>query len=117
VRAETAVLGFLNQVLSLAGEVSQGQLAEILAMDSTPLTPRLRIMVREDWIAERRGRDRRECLLTLAKAGRSQFSRALPAWEQIQARVGRRLGDKRRHELLKFANEIATLATNLGELS
>jgi hypothetical protein len=48
------------QVLSLAGEVSQGQLGDMLAMDSTSLTRTLAIMVREGWIAERRGKDRRE---------------------------------------------------------
>ena len=41
------------QTLSLAGEVSQGGLAQILAMDSTTLTRTLRIMGREGWIAER----------------------------------------------------------------
>ena len=35
------------QALSLAGEVSQGELAQILAMDSTTLTRTLRIMGRE----------------------------------------------------------------------
>src|SRR6266481_7002093 len=69
------------QAFSLAGEVSQGQLAQILAMDSTTLTRTLRIMEREGWIAERRGEDRRERLLRLAKAGRYQFNRALPSWE------------------------------------
>ncbi len=38
------------QALSLAGEVSQGELAQILAMDSTTLTRTLRIMGREGWI-------------------------------------------------------------------
>src|SRR5437870_13252950 len=48
------------QALSLAGEVSQGQLGEMLAMDSTTLTRTLEIMDRHGWIAERRGEDRRE---------------------------------------------------------
>src|ERR1700732_3187605 len=50
------------QVLSRAGEVSQGRLGQILAMDSTTLTRTLRIMVRQKWIAERRGDDRRDRL-------------------------------------------------------
>src|SRR5258708_40293947 len=58
------------QALSLAGEVSQGELAHILAMDSTTLTRTLRIMGPVGWIAERRGEDRRERLLGFAKAGR-----------------------------------------------
>src|SRR5438067_4878742 len=57
------------QVLSRAGEVSQGQLGEMLAMDSTSLTRTLGIMRREGWVAERRGEDRRQRWLRLAKAG------------------------------------------------
>ena len=105
------------QVLSLAGEVSQGELAQILAMDSTTLTRTLRIMGREGWIAERRGEDRRERRLRLAKDGRHQFSRALPSWERAQAQLGSQLGDKRWHDLLKLTNEVTTLATKQGDLS
>ena len=102
------------QALSLAGEVSQGGLAQILAMDSTTLTRTLRIMGREGWIAERRGEDRRERLLRLAKAGRHQFARALPSWEKAQAQLGRQLGDKRWHALMKLTNEVTTMVTTQG---
>jgi DNA-binding MarR family transcriptional regulator len=105
------------QALSLAGEVSQGGLAQILAMDSTTLTRTLRIMGREGWIAERRGEDRRERLLRLAKAGRHQFKRALPSWEKAQAQLGRQLGDKRWHALMKLTNEVTTRVTTQGGLS
>jgi DNA-binding MarR family transcriptional regulator len=105
------------QALSLAGEVSQGELAQMLAMDSTTLTRTLRIMSREGWIAERRGEDRRERLLRLAKAGRSQFNRALPSWEKAQAQLGRQLGEKRWHALMKLTNEVTTLVTTQGGLS
>src|SRR5271155_4029320 len=43
------------QALARTGEVTQGRLGEILAMDSTTLTRTLRIMRQEGWIAERRG--------------------------------------------------------------
>jgi DNA-binding MarR family transcriptional regulator len=105
------------QALSLAGEVSQGGLAQILAMDSTTLTRTLRIMGREGWIAERRGEDRRERLLRLAKAGRHQFKRALPSWEKAQAQLGRQQGDKRWHALMKLTNEVTTRVTTQGGLS
>src|SRR5437899_2633383 len=66
------------QVLSRAGEMSQGQLGEMLAMDTTTLTRTLEIMSRHGWIAERRGEDRRERWLRLAKAGETKLNRALP---------------------------------------
>jgi len=105
------------QVLTRAGETSQGELGRILAMDSTTLTRTLRIMGREGWIAERRGEDRRERLLRLAKAGRHQFNRALPSWEKTQAQLERQLGNKRSHDLLKLTNEVTVLATKRGDLS
>ena len=105
------------QVLFKAGELRQGQLAQILAMDSTTLTRTLRVMVREGWIAEQRGKDRRERLLRLAKAGRYQFNRALPAWENAQALLERQLGDKRWHDLLKLTTEVTGLVMQEGESS
>src|SRR6201982_454768 len=57
------------QALSLAGEVSQGDLGRILAIDSTTLPRTLTIMSRHGWIAKRRGQDRREWRMRLSRAG------------------------------------------------
>src|ERR1700749_4963115 len=54
------------QALSLAGEVTQGDLGRILAMDSTTLTRTLTILSRHGWIAKRRGQDRREWRMRLS---------------------------------------------------
>jgi DNA-binding MarR family transcriptional regulator len=66
------------QALTRAGEVSQGQLGEMLAMDSTSLTRTLAIMRRQGWLAERRGKDRRERRLSLSRPGEAQLKRAQP---------------------------------------
>src|ERR1700679_725510 len=66
------------QTLSLAGEVSQGQLGEILAMDSTTLTRTLDIMADHGWIVKQHGDDRRERRLRLSREGEAQLRRALP---------------------------------------
>jgi DNA-binding MarR family transcriptional regulator len=100
------------QALSRVGEISQGNLGKVLAIDSTTLTRTLRIMRRQGWIAERRGKDRRERLLRLAKDGRHQFNLALPLWEKTQVHLRHQLGDKRWHHLLKLTNETANLNTN-----
>jgi DNA-binding MarR family transcriptional regulator len=99
------------QALELAGEVSQGQLGEILAMDSTTLTRTLDIMVRHGWITKRSGRDRRERLLRLAKAGQLQLNRALPAWQQVQSGLRRRLGNEPWEQLMKLTNEVTATVT------
>jgi DNA-binding MarR family transcriptional regulator len=98
------------QVLTLVGEASQSDLAAILALDSTTLTRTLAILGRRRWIAERRGRDRRERRLRLAKAGQRKFFHALPAWRKTQDRLSRRLGEKRWRQLFDETREITLLA-------
>ena len=100
------------QVLELAGEVSQGRLGEMLAMDSTTLTRTLAIMVRNGWIADRRGSDRRERLLNLAKSGRTLLHRALPAWEREQQRLRKTLGPERWTALMNLINEVTLAVTD-----
>lgn len=99
------------QVLSLTGEVSQGQLGEMLAMDSTSLTRTLEIMRREGWIADRRGEDRRQRWLRLAKAGEAKLNRTLPDWEKVQARLHRQLGGQAWKDLFQLTNQVTELAT------
>lgn len=104
------------QALSLTGELAQGELGRILAMDSTTLTRTLKIMDRHHWVAKRPGKDRREWRLTLARAGQIQFQRARPHWEKVQSQVRDRIGE-RWDQLMKLTNEVTNAATEQGELS
>ena len=101
----------LLQALSLAGQVSQRILGEILAIDSTTLTRTLPIMERQGWITSKPGEDRRERLLSLSKAGRAEFMRALPYWERVQQELRAKFGDKRWNELLTLTNEVTAQVT------
>jgi len=103
------------QALSLAGEVTQTQLGEMLAMDSTTLTRTLQIMSRKSWIAERRGEDRRERRLRLAKAGETQFNRALPVWEKVQSRLRHQVGEQAWKNLLQLTHRVTNLITTQGD--
>jgi DNA-binding MarR family transcriptional regulator len=103
------------QTLSFAGAVSQGRLGEMLAMDSTTLTRTLAIMQRRGWIAERRGNDRRERWLLLAKSGETQLKRALPAWNRVQSRLRRQLGERTWKSLMRLTNQVTELASAKGE--
>lgn len=96
----------LLQGLSQAGEVSQGTLGEILAIDSTTLTRTLAIMGRRGWIASRSGKDRRERWLCLSEAGRAEFKRARPHWEKVQQELRGRLGNNRWNKLLNLTNQV-----------
>jgi DNA-binding MarR family transcriptional regulator len=99
------------QVLELAGDVSQGELGQMLAMDSTTLTRTLEIMRRRGWIAKHTGNDRRERRLTLSTSGRAQLWRATPAWEKTQMRLRRKLGNEQWPELLKLTNQVTNIAS------
>jgi DNA-binding MarR family transcriptional regulator len=102
-------------VLSRTGEVSQGRLGLMLAMDSTTLTRTLGIMSRSGWIAERPGRDRRERLLHLSSGGEAQLRRALPVWERVQSRLRNQLGDQTWKIVLQLTNQVTEIATTLGD--
>jgi DNA-binding MarR family transcriptional regulator len=101
----------LLQAFSLAGEVSQGTLGEILAIDSTTLTRTLAIMRRRGWITSRSGKDRRERRLSLSEAGKAEFKRALPHWEKMQQELRARFGNKQWNKLLKLTNEVTAEVT------
>jgi DNA-binding MarR family transcriptional regulator len=103
------------QVLSRTGEVSQGHLGEMLAMDSTSLTRTLAIMVRQGWITQRRGNDRRERWLRLASAGEAQLRRALPLWEKVQSHLRRQIGKRAWNDLLQLTRQVAGLITTKGD--
>ena len=99
------------QALSLAGEVSQGQLGEMLAMDSTSLTRTLAIMDHRGWITARRGKDRRERRLSLASGGETKLRSAQPLWEKVQSRLRHQLGDQTWKNLLDITHQVADLIT------
>lgn len=102
----------LLQALSLAGEVSQGMLGEILAIDSTTLTRTLAIMLRRGWIISRSGDDRRQRWLSLSQTGKTEFKRARPHWEKVQRGLRAQFGDKRWNELFNLANDVASAVTS-----
>jgi len=102
------------QALSLAGEVSQGQLGEMLAMDSTSLTRTLAIMSRKGWVAEHHGEDRRERRIRLSSAGELKLKRVLPVWERVQSRLQRKLGQKAWRSLLELTHQVTELVMTKG---
>ena len=98
------------QVLSLTGEIPQGRVGEILAMDSTTLTRTLQIVSRHGWIATRRGKDRRERWMRLSPSGEKEFRRALPHWERAQEQLRAQLGEKLWNNLMNLTSEVTSAA-------
>jgi len=98
------------QALEQAGEVSQGELGQMLVMDSTSLTRTLEIMRRRGWIVKRPGKDQRERRLSLSPAGRERLRSATPAWEKAQARLRQQLGTEPWTEFLRLTNQVTNIA-------
>ena len=95
------------QALSLTGEISQGDLGDLLVLDSTTLTRTLRLMRARGWIEERPGKDRRERWLQLSVSGRRQFKRASVPWQELQTRLRSSVGSASWNEWLGVATEIS----------
>lgn len=86
-------------------------------MDSTTLTRTLAIMIRQGWVAERRGEDRRERRLRLSTTGSDTLQQALPIWEALQSRLRKKLENRAWEEILRSTNQITNLAVQEGELA
>lgn len=99
------------QFLTEAGEVTQGVMGQMLAMDTTTLTRTLEIMVQRGWITKRHGEDRREWRIALTKSGESQFKGALPYWEKLQTRLRGELGKERWDKLMELSSEVTNVVT------
>jgi len=89
---EVTQFGLLT-ALAAAGETNQKTLSAGFAMDSTTLTRTLRILLREGWVAARRGKDRRERRFILTKRGKRRLAEAQPYWQFAEERLRRKLGN------------------------
>lgn len=103
------------QVLSRTGELTQKKLGEILSMDSTSLTRTVAVMLREGWLTERRGEDRRERWIGMARGGEKKLSSALPAWEKIQNRLRQEIGPQSWKDLMQLTGQLTQFAATKGD--
>jgi DNA-binding MarR family transcriptional regulator len=94
------------QVLDRVGEIGQGRLGEILAMDSTSLSRTLRLLEQSAWIGVSPGEDRRERRIRLTAKGRDQLARAVPAWSEVQRRLQTVLGRPRWTNLFGVLDQV-----------
>ena len=89
----------LMMALKHVGEISQGELGEILALDSTSLTRMLKLLKDHGWVQAKEGHDRRLRLFRLTKAGREKFQQCVPHWKHAEKQLRAALGDKTMREL------------------
>ena len=93
----------LLQALHRAPEISQKQMAELLAIDSTTLTRTLAPLRRKGWLHSEAGADRRELRLSLTAAGKREYERALPYWQSAQKSLQQALGKENWTHLMDAA--------------
>jgi DNA-binding MarR family transcriptional regulator len=70
----------------------QGGLAQAMGLDATTLTRILALLRKQNYVAIRHGRDRRERILALTDKGRSKVEEMTPHWERAQKRVREVMG-------------------------
>jgi DNA-binding MarR family transcriptional regulator len=98
----------LLQALSLTGEVTQNQLGELLAIDSTTLSRSLAPLVKKGWISTRAGRDRRERWLRLSEAGKRKLQSATPSWKHAQTKLHKQIGPALWQDLIRVSHQALT---------
>ena len=89
---EITQFGLLT-ALAATGEANQKRLSAGFAMDSTTLTRTLGLLRKQGWVQVKRGKDRRERLFSLTRAGERQMAEARPYWESAEQRLRQELGD------------------------
>jgi DNA-binding MarR family transcriptional regulator len=93
--------------LTQAPGISQKQLAELLAIDSTTLTRTLALLRRQRWLRSKPGRDRREVRLSLTAAGQREYKRVVPYWQSAQKRLRQAWGEASWNEVMNSTTQIA----------
>ncbi|AFZ31928.1 transcriptional regulator, MarR family [Gloeocapsa sp. PCC 7428] len=99
----------LLAALSVAESVSITHLAQELVMDRTTLTRNLKPLEREGLIRIEPGQDQRVRIVSLTQKGQAALAKALPLWQQAQAKVIEKLGQDRWQTLLSHLSDTVSL--------
>jgi DNA-binding MarR family transcriptional regulator len=100
----------LLMALDQVGEIAQGELGEILALDSTSLTRMLKLLKDHGWVQAKEGEDRRMRIFRLTKAGREKFQQSSRHWQQAQDQLRTALGAKSTGELSALLAKITRVS-------
>ncbi len=100
----------LLMALDQVGEIAQGELGEILALDSTSLTRMLKLLRDHGWVRAKQGGDRRMRIFSLTHAGREKFQQSLRHWNRAQNQLRTVLGVKTTGQLSGLLAEITRVS-------
>lgn len=97
-------------VLYLAGPQTINEIAAHVGLDRTTLTRNLKLLEEAGLLKVEPGDDQRTRLVTLTRSGTTTLLKALPVWEEAQARMVQGIGDEQYRALLTQLSDIAELA-------
>ena len=100
----------LLATLSQAAPVTINRLAEIMDMDRTTLSRNLEVLVKQHMVRIEEGEDRRMRQVHLTQEGEQALRRALPLWQEAQARIEHALGRERFDGLLTELSAVRAVA-------
>jgi DNA-binding MarR family transcriptional regulator len=83
------------------GPVSISTLSEQLLMEASTLSRNLQGLRKADYLDWREGSGRRAAEITLSEAGLTALAAAIPAWQEMQRGLTRRLGSGKASALLE----------------
>ena len=101
----------LLMALHIKGEITQGALGALLALDSTTLTRVLKPLIARGWITERPGQDRRQRLLQLTGAGRRKYDQAEGHWSRAQDKLKASMGEPDWSEMGTLLARVTQIST------
>ena len=110
--AECGIKGTQFTILratTLLGQTTNKQLQDVLILDQTTLSRNLKPLLRDGLISAQEGSDRRIKVLSLTKSGQKLFALANIQWQQAQAEVKVKLGEKNTALLHSLSNSIVSL--------
>jgi DNA-binding MarR family transcriptional regulator len=85
------------------------RLANLMAMDRTTLTRNLRPLERGGLLTIAPGQDRRERQIAITARGQQLLAKAVPLWQQVQARVVEGFGADRLQQLFHELSDLRAI--------
>jgi DNA-binding MarR family transcriptional regulator len=98
--------------LERTGEISQGKLGKLLALDSTTLTRMLRLLKKHGWVQETEGEDRRFRMIRLTTTGKAKWHKSLPRWKRAQEGMQRVVGEQALSQLGGLLAQVMAISSD-----
>jgi len=86
------------------------QLAQELFADQTTVTRNIKLLERQGFVAIAPSEDRRIKLVSLTVEGQTVLAKALPLWEEVQAKLRQHFGEQKWQDLLSLLTEVKALS-------